>query len=114
MPRATRTRNVTQEHQEAATTEGRPRKVRASKKEAECSSDTRPIGPEQGRNKGPEGPEEGRAFPHLTTMPLQSWGERQRANPSVNRTACATVELFRANPSVNRTARAALPNGLEF
>jgi len=74
MPRATRTKNVTQEHQDAATREARPRKARAPKKESVRRSDTRPEGPEQGSNKGSEGPEEGRAFPHLTTMPLQSWG----------------------------------------
>jgi hypothetical protein len=114
MPRATRVKNDPPEHEDIATTADRPRKGRAQKKEAERSREADRNGPEQGSNKGPEEPEEGRAFPHLTTMPLQSWGERQRANPSVNRTACATVELFRANPSVNRTARAALPNGLEF
>ena len=63
MPRATRTKNVSQEHQDTATMEARPRKVRAPKKGAERRSDT-----------GQNGPEEGRTFPHLTTMPLQSWG----------------------------------------
>jgi hypothetical protein len=74
MPRATRTKNVSQEHQDTATMEARPRKVRAPKKGAERRSDTGQNGPEEDSYKGPEGPEEGRTFPHLTTMPLQSWG----------------------------------------
>ena len=93
MPRATKTKNVPQEHQDTAPREARPRKARAPKKGAVHSSDTRPDGPEQGSNKGSEGPEEGSnkgsegpeeggGIPHLTTMPLQSWGEGQRPNPS--------------------------------
>ncbi len=90
MPRATKVKNDTPEQEEIATTASRPRKVTAQKKGTERRSDTGQNGPEEGSDKGPEGREEGRAFPHLTTMPLQSWGERQRANPSVKRAACPT------------------------
>ena len=42
------------------------------------------------------------------SSPVIAWGERQRANPSVKRAACATIELFRANPSVKREACATI------
>ena len=88
MPRAKRVKNDTPEHEETATTTTRPRKGRASKKEAGHTSKTCRNGAEEGSNKGPEGPEEGGTFPHLTTMPLQSWGDApSRGTPAIQRLA---------------------------
>ncbi len=92
MPRATRTKNVSQEHQDTATMEARPRKVRAPKKGAERRSDTGQNGPEEDSYKGPEGPEEGRTFPHLTTMPLQSWGKVKSFDRAKHRGAESAVD----------------------
>ena len=76
MSRAPRVKNTPTQREDATSDATNKRATRPAKNGRKSS------------NKVPIGPEEDRASSHLTPTPLQSWGERQRANPSVKRAAC--------------------------